>query len=48
MHAAGNFGGFQPVMRAPADFVYTIPEKLSSAAAAPLLCAGELEGGSAW
>jgi uncharacterized zinc-type alcohol dehydrogenase-like protein len=35
-----NFGGFQPVMRAPADFTYTIPDKLSSAAAAPLMCAG--------
>lgn len=47
MHAAGNFGGFQPVMRAPADFVYTIPDELGSAAAAPLLCAGEHMGGSA-
>jgi len=35
------FGGFQPIMRAPADFTYVIPDKLSSAAAAPLLCAGE-------
>lgn len=32
------------MMRAPADFVYTIPDKLSSAAAAPLLCAGEHVG----
>lgn len=38
---AGKYGGFQPVMRAPADFTYTLPDKLSSAAAAPLLCAGE-------
>lgn len=37
---AGNFGGFQPVMRAPADFAYKIPDALSSAEAAPLLCAG--------
>lgn len=36
----GMFGGFQPIMRAPADFTYVIPDKLSSAAAAPLLCAG--------
>jgi uncharacterized zinc-type alcohol dehydrogenase-like protein len=28
-------------MRAPADFVYRIPDGLSSSAAAPLLCAGE-------
>jgi membrane protease subunit (stomatin/prohibitin family) len=28
-------------MRAPADFTYSIPDKLSSAAAAPLMCAGE-------
>jgi D-arabinose 1-dehydrogenase-like Zn-dependent alcohol dehydrogenase len=28
-------------MRAPADFTYIIPEKLGSAEAAPLLCAGE-------
>lgn len=37
---AGNFGGFQPVMRAPADFAYHIPRHMSSADAAPLLCAG--------
>eukprot|EP00877_Chromochloris_zofingiensis_P014230 jgi/Chrzof1/9060/Cz03g34180.t1 len=36
----GNFGGFQQRMRAPADFVYKIPDKLGSAEAAPLLCAG--------
>lgn len=34
------YGGFQPRMRAPADFTYRIPDNLSSAAAAPLLCAG--------
>jgi D-arabinose 1-dehydrogenase-like Zn-dependent alcohol dehydrogenase len=39
--AANNFGGFQQVMRAPADFAYVLPDNLSSAAAAPLLCAGE-------
>ncbi|PNH01781.1 putative formaldehyde dehydrogenase AdhA, partial [Tetrabaena socialis] len=36
----GNHGGFQQICRAPADFVYTIPDALDSAAAAPLLCAG--------
>jgi D-arabinose 1-dehydrogenase-like Zn-dependent alcohol dehydrogenase len=41
--AANNFGGFQQVMRAPADFAYVLPDSLSSAAAAPLLCAGELQ-----
>jgi D-arabinose 1-dehydrogenase-like Zn-dependent alcohol dehydrogenase len=30
------------VMRAPADFTYVLPDKLSSKAAAPLLCAGVL------
>eukprot|EP00878_Enallax_costatus_P011767 GHUV01012283.1.p1 GENE.GHUV01012283.1~~GHUV01012283.1.p1 ORF type:complete len:349 (+),score=57.72 GHUV01012283.1:194-1240(+) len=34
------FGGFQPIMRAPGDFTYVLPDNLSSAAAAPLLCAG--------
>jgi hypothetical protein len=29
-------------MRAPADFAYVLPDSLSSAAAAPLLCAGTL------
>lgn len=33
-------GGFQPRMRAPADFTYKIPDGLDSAVAAPLLCAG--------
>lgn len=37
---SNNFGGFQQVMRAPADFAYVLPDSLSSAAAAPLLCAG--------
>jgi NADPH:quinone reductase-like Zn-dependent oxidoreductase len=41
--AANNFGGFQQVMRAPADFAYVLPDSLDSAAAAPLLCAGELQ-----
>ncbi|KAF5840868.1 chaperonin 10-like protein [Dunaliella salina] len=36
----GNFGGFQSVIRVPADFAYKIPDGLSSDAAAPLLCAG--------
>ncbi|KXZ54224.1 hypothetical protein GPECTOR_5g316 [Gonium pectorale] len=36
----GRHGGFQEVCRAPADFVYTIPDGLDSASAAPLLCAG--------
>ncbi len=40
MRPAGNHGGFQDVMRAPADFCYRIPEGLASAEAAPLLCAG--------
>lgn len=36
----GCFGGFQPVMRAPAAFAYHVPEGMDSAEAAPLLCAG--------
>ncbi|MEW5309135.1 MAG: hypothetical protein WDW38_001044 [Sanguina aurantia] len=36
----GNHGGFQDVMRCPADFAYPIPEALASSSAAPLLCAG--------
>jgi uncharacterized zinc-type alcohol dehydrogenase-like protein len=36
-HAKGGFADF---MRVPADFAYPIPDALSSAAAAPLLCAG--------
>lgn len=36
----GNNGGFQAVMRAPADFAYKIPDAMDSADAAPLLCAG--------
>jgi uncharacterized zinc-type alcohol dehydrogenase-like protein len=39
-HHTGNNGGFQPMMRAPADFCYPIPDALDSASAAPLLCAG--------
>ncbi|KAI8475504.1 MAG: chaperonin 10-like protein [Monoraphidium minutum] len=37
---ANNFGGFQPLMRTPADFAYKIPDGMGSAEAAPLLCAG--------
>ncbi|GFR44432.1 hypothetical protein Agub_g5671 [Astrephomene gubernaculifera] len=37
---AGNHGGFQDVIRVSADFAYTLPPGLDSAAAAPLLCAG--------
>ncbi|KAG1672124.1 hypothetical protein FOA52_001712 [Chlamydomonas sp. UWO 241] len=37
---AGNHGGWQNFMRAPADFAYAIPDKLDSVSAAPLLCAG--------
>jgi len=33
-------GGFEPLMRAPGDFAYKIPDALDSASAAPLLCAG--------
>ena len=33
-------GGFADYVRVPADFAYAIPDALSSAAAAPLLCAG--------
>lgn len=40
LNAPGNHGGFQEICRAPADFCYTIPDGLDSAAAAPLLCAG--------
>ncbi|GBF94986.1 alcohol dehydrogenase [Raphidocelis subcapitata] len=36
----GCFGGFQPLMRAPAAFAYHVPEGMDSAEAAPLLCAG--------
>ncbi|GBF87537.1 hypothetical protein Rsub_00248 [Raphidocelis subcapitata] len=36
----GNYGGFQPRIRAPADFAYKLPDALTSADAAPLLCAG--------
>ncbi|KAL6751872.1 chaperonin 10-like protein [Haematococcus lacustris] len=36
----GNNGGFQSVLRAPADFSYTLPDELASEHAAPLLCAG--------
>ncbi|MEM7758198.1 MAG: NAD(P)-dependent alcohol dehydrogenase [Cyanobacteria bacterium P01_A01_bin.40] len=36
----GNHGGFADRLRAPADFVYKIPDALDSASAAPLLCAG--------
>ena len=36
----GAKGGFANIVRVPADFAYTLPDKLSSAAAAPLLCAG--------
>ena len=36
----GNHGGFQDILRAPADFTYIIPEGLDSVSAAPLLCAG--------
>jgi hypothetical protein len=37
---AGQNGGFQDVCRCDADFTYKLPEGLSSADAAPLLCAG--------
>jgi hypothetical protein len=37
---AGNFGGFQTLMRAPAPFAYHIPKGMDPAEAAPLLCAG--------
>lgn len=36
----GGLGGFQTVLRAPADFAYPIPDGLASSHAAPLLCAG--------
>ncbi|GAB3520875.1 NAD(P)-dependent alcohol dehydrogenase [Photobacterium alginatilyticum] len=36
----GHHGGFADKVRVPADFAYRIPDGLSSAAAAPLLCAG--------
>ena len=36
----GNNGGFQTVMRAPADFAFKLPDALDSVSAAPLLCAG--------
>ncbi|WP_089724158.1 NAD(P)-dependent alcohol dehydrogenase [Candidatus Thiosymbion oneisti] len=36
----GHHGGFADKLRAPADFAYKIPDRLDSAAAAPLLCAG--------
>eukprot|EP00199_Chlamydomonas_sp_CCMP681_P000710 CAMPEP_0119109408 /NCGR_PEP_ID=MMETSP1180-20130426/17889_1 /TAXON_ID=3052 ORGANISM="Chlamydomonas cf sp, Strain CCMP681" /NCGR_SAMPLE_ID=MMETSP1180 /ASSEMBLY_ACC=CAM_ASM_000741 /LENGTH=437 /DNA_ID=CAMNT_0007095163 /DNA_START=15 /DNA_END=1328 /DNA_ORIENTATION=+ len=36
----GNNGGFQAVMRMPSDFVFSIPDAIDSASAAPLLCAG--------
>jgi D-arabinose 1-dehydrogenase-like Zn-dependent alcohol dehydrogenase len=37
---AGGNGGMQAVMRVPADFAFSVPDGLSSADAAPLLCAG--------
>ena len=39
---AGNKGGFQSRMRAPADFAIKIPDALPSADTAPLMCAGKL------
>nr|QKY15194.1 zinc-containing alcohol dehydrogenase family protein (ADH) [Polytomella parva]CBY84994.1 zinc-containing alcohol dehydrogenase family protein [Polytomella sp. Pringsheim 198.80] len=36
----GNHGGFQDVMRFPADFVAKIPDSIKREHAAPLLCAG--------
>ncbi|GLC56008.1 hypothetical protein PLESTB_001054500 [Pleodorina starrii] len=36
----GNHGGFQEICRVRSDFVYSIPDGLGSASAAPLLCAG--------
>lgn len=36
----GGKGGFQDVMRVPADFAFKLPDGLASADAAPLLCAG--------
>ncbi|CAI6002933.1 unnamed protein product [Closterium sp. NIES-64] len=36
----GNKGGFQPHLRAPADFAIKLPEGLDSVDAAPLMCAG--------
>lgn len=36
----GNNGGFQAVLRLPADFAFSIPDALESIYAAPLLCAG--------
>ncbi|CAI5525490.1 unnamed protein product [Closterium sp. Naga37s-1] len=36
----GNKGGFQPRLRAPADFAIKLPEGLDSVDAAPLMCAG--------
>ncbi|GLC63995.1 hypothetical protein PLESTF_000107000 [Pleodorina starrii] len=36
----GNHGGFQEICRVRSDFVYSIPDGLDSASAAPLLCAG--------
>lgn len=37
---SGQLGGFQDTLRAPADFVYAIPDAIDSVSAAPLLCAG--------
>jgi D-arabinose 1-dehydrogenase-like Zn-dependent alcohol dehydrogenase len=36
----GRNGGFQSVLRVPAEFAFNIPDDLDSASAAPLLCAG--------
>ncbi|SEN40233.1 alcohol dehydrogenase catalytic domain-containing protein [Halomonas caseinilytica] len=38
----GNHGGFGELAEADERFVYTIPSKLDSAGAAPLLCAGHV------
>ncbi|CAI5532938.1 unnamed protein product [Closterium sp. Naga37s-1] len=36
----GNKGGFQPRLRAPADFAIKLPDGLDSVDAVPLMCAG--------
>jgi D-arabinose 1-dehydrogenase-like Zn-dependent alcohol dehydrogenase len=43
-----DFGGFAKFIRYPADWTFPIPEGLSSAEAAPLLCAGTWARTSEW
>lgn len=38
-----SYGGYATYHRAPASFVFKIPDAIDSADAAPMLCGGELD-----